>query len=71
MLATSSPLYRQLADVAAVDLAQVKAADPSAAVGLANRTDRTFATPGACGEVRFVYRLPPVPSRCSRRYLPS
>jgi len=81
MLASSSPVYRQLADVVAADLAQVKAADPTAAVGLGtshrlfdvtwlraasarfrlvavtNRTDRAAATPGACGEVRFVYRL--------------
>jgi len=81
MLATSSPIYRQLADVVATDLDQVKAADPTAAVGLGtthrlfdvkwlraasarfrlvavtNRTDRAAATPGACGEVRFVYRL--------------
>lgn len=81
MLSTSSPIFRQLVDVVAADLDALKAADPSAAVGLgtthrmfdvrwlraasarfrliavANRTDRVAATPGACGEVRFVYRL--------------
>ncbi len=81
MLATSSPIFRQLADVVATDLDALKAADPTAAVGLGtshrifdlkwlraasarfrlvavtNRTDRLASTPGACGEVRFVYRL--------------
>lgn len=81
MLATSSPVFRQLADVIGTDMTQIAAQDPTARVGLSsshrlfdtswlraasarfrlvavtNRTDRHGATPGACGEVRFVYRL--------------
>ncbi|MBA2545086.1 MAG: hypothetical protein H0V17_35915, partial [Deltaproteobacteria bacterium] len=80
-LAASSPIYRQLSDIIAIDLAQLKQQDPQAGVGIGashrlfdlawlsassahfelvgvvNRTDRMFATPGKCGEVRFVYRL--------------
>lgn len=81
MLAGTSPVYSQLVSAIEADIAEVKAADPTAKVGLAsghrlfdvrwlraqsasfrlvgitNRTDQMAATPGACGEVRFVYRL--------------
>ncbi|MDX2093868.1 MAG: hypothetical protein SFX73_38900 [Kofleriaceae bacterium] len=36
-------------------------------VGITNRTDRMHATPGACGEVRFVYRLGYTSSKGSSR----